>query len=38
MLGVAAITALLVTVGPGTSLWWVCALMQHHRRLPKLLA
>jgi predicted MFS family arabinose efflux permease len=27
MAGVAAITALLVTVGPGTSLWWVRALM-----------
>jgi len=27
MLGLAAITALLVTVGPGTSLWWVRALM-----------
>jgi len=27
MVGVAAITALLVTVGPGTSLWWVRALM-----------
>jgi EmrB/QacA subfamily drug resistance transporter len=25
--GVAAVTALLVTVGPGTSLWWVRALM-----------
>ena len=27
MAGVAVITALLVTVGPGTSLWWVRALM-----------
>jgi EmrB/QacA subfamily drug resistance transporter len=27
MAGVAAITALLVTVGPGTSLWWVRALL-----------
>ena len=27
MVGVAAATALMITVGPGTSLWWIRALL-----------